>query len=148
MRVVDTNILVYAHREEMPFHDRAQAVLKSLSESAHPWAVPWPSFHEFLAVVTNPRIFNIPTSMQKAWTFLDSLGESPSLRLLSETPEHWATLRTMLKQSRMVGARVHDARIAALCLEHGAEVLLTAYRDFSRFAGLKVENPLLDVRPS
>jgi toxin-antitoxin system PIN domain toxin len=148
MKVVDTNILVYAHREEMPFHEGAQAVLKSLSEGAHNWAVAWPSVHEFLAVVTNPRIFNTPTPMQKAWTFLDALGESPSLRLLSETPEHWATLRKMLKESRVVGPRVHDARIAALCLEHGAEVLLTADRDFSRFAGLKVENPLLDVRES
>lgn len=143
MRVLDTNILVYAHRQEMPFHDRALAVIKSLSEGAQAWGITWPSIHEFLAVVTNPRVFIVPTPMPKAWKFLDALEESPSLRLLSETNEHAAILRKMLQESGVVGPRVHDARIATLCLEHGAEVLLTADRDFSRFAGLNVENPLL-----
>lgn len=145
MKVVDTNILVYAHREEMPFHDRAQVVVRQLSESAGAWAIAWPSIHEFLAVVTNPRIFKIPTAMEKAWTFLGALGESPSLRLLSETPEHYATLRSLLKVSKIVGAKVHDARIAALCVEHGADALLSADRDFSRFPSLRVLNPLIDV---
>lgn len=146
MRVVDTNILVYAHREEMPFHDRAVALISRLSEGPATWAIVWPSVHEFLAVVTNPRIFNIPTSMQKAWKFLAAIGESPSLSFISETPEHAVTLRNLLLAARVDGPRVHDARIAALCLEHGAEVLLTADRDFSRFPGLHVENPLLDDR--
>lgn len=146
MKVLDTNILVSAHRQEMPFHDQALAVIKRLCEGSQSWAITWPSIHEFLAVVTNPRIFNLPTPMQIAWKFLDALEESPSLRLLSETDEHAAILRKMLQESRVVGPRVHDARIAALCLEHGTEVLLTADRDFSRFAGLKVENPLLDAR--
>lgn len=145
MKVVDTNILVYAHREEMPFHDRAQAVVRKLSEDTDAWAIPWPSIHEFLAVVTNSRLFKTPTAMEKAWEFLGALGESPSLRLLSETPEHYATLRSLLKESKIVGPKVHDARIAALCIEHGAEALLSADRDFSRFPSLRVINPLIDV---
>jgi len=143
MRVVDTNILVYAHREEMPFHDRAQAIVRRLSEGNGVWAIAWPSIHEFLAVVTNPRLFKIPTPMEKAWSFFDVLGESPSLRLLSETSEHYATLRSILETSKTVGPKVHDARIAALCLEHGAEALLSADRDFSRFPALRVINPLV-----
>ena len=146
MRVVDTNILVYAHREEMPFHERALELIKRLSESPATWAIAWPSVHEFLAVVTNARIFKTPTPMRKAWSFIDIIGQSPSLNFLSETPEHAATLRSLLLAARVDGPRVHDARIAALCLEHGAEVLLTADRDFSRFPGLHVENPLLDGR--
>lgn len=145
MKVVDTNILVYAHREEMPFHDRAQVVVRKLSEDTDAWAIPWPSIHEFLAVVTNPRLFRIPTAMEKAWAFLAVLGESPSLRMLCETPEHYATLRSILKESKIVGPKVHDARIAAICMEHGAEVLLSADRDFSRFPSLRVINPLIDV---
>jgi len=145
MRVVDTNILVYAHREEMPFHDRAQAIVRRLSEGNGVWAIAWPSIHEFLAVVTNPRLFKIPTPMEKAWSFFDVLGESPSLRLLSETPEHYATLRSILETSKTVGPKVHDARIAALCLEHGAEALLSADRDFSRFPALRVINPLVET---
>lgn len=144
MKVLDTNILVYAHREEMPFHDRAQVVVRQLSEDTAPWAISWPSVHEFLAVVTNPRIFKMPTAMAKAWAFLEALRESPSLRLLSETPEHYETLRSLLKESRTVGSKVHDARIVALCLEHGADALLSADRDFSRFPSLRVVNPLID----
>jgi len=145
VRVVDTNILVYAHREEMPFHDRAQTVVRRLSEGNGVWAIAWPSIHEFLAVVTNPRLFKIPTPMEKAWSFFDVLGESPSLRLLSETSEHYATLRSILETSKTVGPKVHDARIAALCLEHGAEALLSADRDFSRFPALRVINPLVET---
>ena len=145
MKVIDTNILVYAHRTEMPFHDRAQVVVRRLSEDSGAWAITWPSIHEFLAVVTNPRIFKRPTPTQKAWSFLDVLAESPSLRLLSETPEHYATLRSLLEESKTVGPKVHDARIAAICLEHGAEVLLSADRDFSRFPALRVINPLVDA---
>ena len=145
MKVVDTNILVYAHRDEMPFHDRAQTVVRRLSEGNGVWAIAWPSIHEFLAVVTNPRLFKIPTPMAKAWSFLDVLGESPVLRLLSETPEHYATLRSLLEKSKTVGPKVHDARIAALCLEHGAEALLSSDRDFSRFPALRVINPLVET---
>ncbi|MFM8457346.1 MAG: PIN domain-containing protein, partial [Chthoniobacterales bacterium] len=103
------------------------------------------SIHEFLGVVTNPRLFKVPTSMEKAWTFLGALGESPSLRLLSETPDHYATLRSLLKASKVVGPKVHDARIAALCIEHGAETLFSADRDFSRFPSLRVVNPLIEA---
>jgi uncharacterized protein len=145
VKVLDTNILVYAHREEMSFHERAQVVVRQLSEDTATWAIPWPSIHEFLAVVTNPRIFKLPTTMEKAWLFLGALVASPSLRLLSETPEHYATLRSLLKASKAVGPKVHDARIAALCIEHGAEALLSADRDFSRFPSLRVINPLIEA---
>jgi uncharacterized protein len=145
VKVLDTNILVYAHREEMPFHQRAQSIVRQLSENTAAWAIPWPSIHEFLAVVTNVRIFKVPTAMEKAWAFLGVLGESPSLRLLAETPEHYATLRSLLKASKVVGPKVHDARIAALCIEHGAEALLSADRDFSRFPSLRVINPLIEA---
>ena len=144
MKVLDTNILVYAHRQEMPFHGRAQAVVRNLSEAPESWAIAWPSVHEFLSVVTNPRVFQAPTPMQKAWKFLAAIEQSPSLRFLSETPEHSMTLRRMLEESKVVGPRVHDARIAALCLEHGATSLLSADRDFSRFPSLRVVNPLVE----
>jgi predicted nucleic acid-binding protein len=53
---VDTNILVYAHRAESPHFARASAWLKRLAEGRSVWAIPWPCLHEFLSVVTNPRI--------------------------------------------------------------------------------------------
>jgi uncharacterized protein len=52
-------------------------------------------------------------------------------------------LRALLTASRVTGARVHDARIAALCRQHGVRELWSADRDFGRFSGLNVVNPLV-----
>ncbi len=68
--------------------------------------------------------------------------DSPTLTVLSETEGYWSVLDRILDQSRVHGPRVHDARIAALCLHHGVDELLSADRDFSRFPIL-VRNPLL-----
>jgi predicted nucleic acid-binding protein len=69
--------------------------------------------------------------------------ESPSLALLTESPTHWATWRAILVESAITGARVHDAHIMALCRQHGVRELWSVDRDFSRFAGVKVVNPLV-----
>jgi len=60
---VDTNILVYAHREDADWHDAAYARLAELAEGRASWAIPWPCVHEFLAIVTHPRIFSPPTPL-------------------------------------------------------------------------------------
>jgi len=140
---VDTNILVYAHRRELPFYQAASTRLIELGQGAAAWAIPWPCLHEFLNVVTHPRVFTPPTPLERA---LDQIGiwrESPSLTLLSESPTHWATLRSLLLDGGIVGPRVHDARIMALCLQHGVRELWSLDRDFSRFAGVRVVNPLV-----
>jgi len=62
---------------------------------------------------------------------------------LAEGLDHWTRLRDVLVSSRATGARVHDARIAAICLSHGVRTLWTADRDFSRFPELTIRNPLV-----
>lgn len=143
MRAVDTNVLVYAHRADSEWHEAARSCLKSLAEGLDSWAIPWPCLHEFLAIVTHPRIYNPPTPLAQAMAQLDAWLASPTLVLLTETPAHWVTLEPLLQSSRVTGPKVHDARIAALCMQHSVSVLLTADRDFGRFKGLKTSNPLL-----
>ena len=143
MIAVDTNILVYAHRFEFPFNQAAFERLTELANGTAAWAIPWPCLHEFLNVVTSTRVFRPPTSLERALAQIDMWLESPSLALLTETPTHWTTLRTILVESAITGPRVHDARIAALCLQHGVRELWSADRDFSRFAGVRVVNPLV-----
>jgi len=63
---VDTNLLVYAHRSDSPWFDAARKVLRPLVEGTATWAIPWPCVHEFLAVVTHPRIYNPPTPLRVA----------------------------------------------------------------------------------
>jgi toxin-antitoxin system PIN domain toxin len=143
MIALDTNILVAAHRREYPAHEHALSLVRERAEGTAPWALPWPCLHEFLAVVTNARIFVEPTPLPEALGVLDALLESPSLRLLSESPGYWPLLKSLSTAGGIAGARVHDARIAALCLHNGVSELWTADRDFSRFPKLKWRNPFV-----
>jgi toxin-antitoxin system PIN domain toxin len=140
---VDSNILVYAHRKDSQFHKVASMRVAELAEGTGTWAIPWPCVHEFLAIVTHPRIYAPPTPLIQALEQIEAWVESPTLILLAEPAGHWVTLRTLLTQGHVVGGRIHDARVAALCLTHSVRELWSADRDFSRFAGLKVVNPLL-----
>jgi toxin-antitoxin system PIN domain toxin len=140
---VDTNVLVYAHREDSLFHAPALRRMAELAEGRAPWAIPWPCLHEFLAIVTHPRIYAPPTPLPRALDQVDAWLESPTLALLTESASHWQALRSLLEGSRVAGPQVHDARIAALCRQHGVRELWSADRDFGRFAGLSVVNPLV-----
>ena len=143
MIAVDTNIMVAFHRTEYDHHPVAVEAITALAEGTIPWGIPWPCVHEFIAVVTNPRIFIQPTEITVAVTVMDTVMESPTLRMLGEGPAYWSKLRHLLLESKVTGARVHDARIAAICMEHRVECLWTADRDFSRFPALKCRNPLI-----
>lgn len=146
MIAVDTNPLVYAHRSEAEWHDRAAEQIRALAEGPSPWAIPWPCIHEFFAIATHPRIWDPPSPTQTALEQIDAWLESPSLELLAEGPAHWGHLRELLETGRIAGPRVHDARIAAICLAHGVRELWTADRDFSRFPALPTRNPLAEPR--
>ena len=144
MIAVDSNILVYAHREESEWHATAYAKLVELAEGRASWAIPWPCVHEFLAIVTHPRIYSPPTPITVAIDQVEAWLESPSLVLLAESEAHWRALREALVSGKITGAQVHDARIAALCMQHGVKELWSADRDFGRFPNLAVVNPLVN----
>jgi toxin-antitoxin system PIN domain toxin len=140
---VDTNVLVYAHREDSPWHERAHLAVAELAGGRETWGIPWPCLHEFFAVATHPRIFDPPSTATEALAQVAAWLESPTLMLLAESRGYWPHLEAAVQRSRAVGAQVHDARIAALCRFHRVSELWTADRDFSRFADLKVRNPLV-----
>ena len=143
MIAVDSNILVYAHREDSDWHASALAKLVALAEGSGAWAIPWPCLHEFLAIVTHPRIYSPPSPLAAAIEQVEAWIESPSLVLLTESAVHWQTLRETLMNGKISGPQVHDARIAALCVQHGVKELWSADRDFGRFPNLPVVNPLV-----
>ncbi len=141
MIAVDTNVLVALVRSEYPHHAAARERIRDLAEGTAPWALPWACVQEFLAVTTNPRIFRVPLSPAQATDAIDALLESPSARLIAEGPGYWQTLRKLIVEGNISGPRVHDARIAAVCITHGVAELWTADRDFGRFPALRVRNP-------
>ncbi len=143
MIAIDTNILVYAHREDSAWHEPALARLTELAEGRRPWAIPWPCIHEFLAIATHPRIFSPPTPVNLAIEQVSAWIESPRLILLNEEAGYWEALRSLVGNGRIAGPQIHDARVAALCLHHGVQELWSADRDFSRFPGIEVRNPLI-----
>jgi len=146
MIALDTNVLVFAHREDSPWHGAADSCIAGLAEGRDAWAIPWPCIHEFLAIVTHPRIYDPPTPLPAAIDQVDAWLEAPGLVLLSESGGYWSGLRGLLSTGRVAGGRVHDARVAALCLHHGVSELWTADRDFSRFPGLHARNPLVESK--
>lgn len=143
MIAVDTNVLVHAHRAESEWHAAARACVAKLAGGDETWAIPWPCVHEFLAVVTHPRIFRPPTPLSKALRQVTFWLESPSLVMLGEADGYWGVLSSVVVESGVTGPRIHDARVAALCRLSGVDEIWSADRDFSRFAGLKVRNPLV-----
>ncbi|MEU9836665.1 TA system VapC family ribonuclease toxin [Streptosporangium sp. NPDC048047] len=144
MIAVDTNVLVYAHRRDSEFHERAAAKVRELAEGRPAWAIPWPCVHEFFSVVTHPRIYAPPSTSAQAIAQIDAWLTSPSLVLIGETNDHWKTLRSVIESGRVLGPMVHDARIAAVCAANGVRELWTMDRDFSRFPAPVIRNLLKD----
>jgi len=141
---VDTNLLVYAHRQDSDFHNPAITALKRLAESTDRWSIPWPCVHEFLAITTHPKIFNPPSPLSLALNAMDIWLNSPGCEMIGEGPGYYDVLKKVVSKGKIMGPMIHDARIAALCLHHGIRELWTTDRDFSRFATLRTHNPLGD----
>ena len=142
MIAIDTNILVYAHRRESRHYEQAAGIMRELAEGPDTWAIPWPCLYEFFSVVTNPRIWkDAASSPDQAWLQIEAWTSSPSISLLSETLDFLAVLERLVRRPRVRGPIVHDARVAALCVAHGTEELLTADRDFALFPELATRNP-------
>jgi toxin-antitoxin system PIN domain toxin len=143
MIAVDTNLLVYAHREDSPWHEKALARVTELAESGSPWAIPWPCVHEFLAIVTHPKIYDPPSPLATALAAMEAWQTSRSLRFIGEGPGYWEVISAQVSAGKIKGPKIHDARIAAICLHHRVKKLWSADRDFSSFPELACENPLV-----
>ncbi|MFW6200079.1 MAG: TA system VapC family ribonuclease toxin [Gemmatimonadota bacterium] len=133
MIAVDTNILVYAHREESRKHRAARVRLEELATGSAQWGLPVYCIHEFVRIVTHPRVFYPPTSLDEALAALDALLESPTLMVLHPGNRWWTLFRRLASEGGAGGNLVFDAAIAAVCQERGARTILTENRDFSRF---------------
>lgn len=92
--------------------------------------------------MTNPRIFKTPSPVDIALNQVKLWLASPTAVTLAESDGYWQVFERLVAKGRIQGAKVHDARVAALVLAHGVDELLTADRDFSRFPELRTRNPL------
>lgn len=140
MIAVDTNLLVYAHRAWAREHSRARPIVEALVTGQRQWGLPWPVAHEFVRVVT--RAVEDPTPLPEAVGAIARLLGTPGCVTLGESRGHWGRVTDLALRGGTSGALFYDARIAAICLDHGVRELWSADRDFGRFPELRVVNPL------
>ena len=141
MELPDINVLIYAHREDAPEHDRYAAWLRRLAGGVEPFALSSFTLGGFVRIVTHPRIFDPPTPLDVALSFCERLLDRPGAAVLQPSRRHWSILADLLRRTEIRGAGVSDAFLAALALEHGCE-LATTDGDFARFPGLRWHHPL------
>ena len=139
MQLPDVNVLIYAHREDAPEHDRYAAWLTALTAADEPFALSETVLAGFLRIVTNVRIFDPPTPMEAAIAFCQCLVEWPRAVMVAPSRQHWDIFIGLC--AGIEGPLVTDAYLAALAIEHGCE-LVTTDGDFARFQGLRWRHPL------
>lgn len=140
MIAVDTNILVYAHREELVKHRAARGRLAHLAEGAERWSIPVLCIGEFLRIVTHPRLFDRPHSSSEGLAAIERVLASPSLFVLNPGRDYVRLLGEAIEESDATGNPAFDAQIVALCREAGVRSLLTEDRDFYRFRNFPTEH--------
>lgn len=139
MQLPDVNVLIYAHREDAPEHQRYATWLTELTTSAAPFALSETVLASFLRIVTNSRIFDPPTPMNVAIAFCQRLVARPRAVIIAPGRRHWDIFVRLCRN--VEGPLVTDAYLAALALEHGCE-LVTTDGDFGRFPELRCRHPL------
>jgi toxin-antitoxin system PIN domain toxin len=141
MRLVDVNVLVYAHRLDTPRHQDYAGWLRNLLADQEPWGFSELVLSGFLGVVSNPKVFKQPTPMESALEFAELLRDQPNGVPVEPGQRHWGILTQLCRTAGVKGNLVPDAYLAALAIESGSE-WITTDRDFSRFPGLRWRHPL------
>lgn len=148
MIAIDTQILIYAHSRESPWHKRAHDRVAELAASSVPWAIPMHCLTEFYAKVTQHGLYESPSTPAAAIAQIDEWLGAPRVSVLDDNSRTWLVLRDLLAAARITGPRAYDARIAAVCIQHGVTELWTNDRDYLAFPALRVRNPLVDIQPT
>ncbi len=140
MLLADVNALIYAHRKDSPHHKICYDWLERLINSDGAFALSELVLSGFLRIVTHPKIFNPPSSLQDALAFVEQIRGQPNCVIVSPQQRHWEIFRKLCEQANAKGNLIPDAYHAALAIETGSE-WITTDRDFSRFAGLRWSVP-------
>ena len=141
MILVDANLLIYAVNRDAPLHSHAKRWLEGALTGPDTVAFSWNVLLAFLRLTTRPGLFRRPLSWVTAFDLIASWLDQPSATVVSAGPRHLRILRELLLPLGAGGNLTSDAHLAALAIEHGAE-LCSSDADFARFPGLHWRNPL------
>jgi toxin-antitoxin system PIN domain toxin len=141
MTLVDANILLYAYDASAPQHASCRKWLERAFAERQAVGFSWPVILAFLRLSTDPRVYRNPRTWEETEAIVSSWLDHPAALLLDPGEAHWTILCRMARQGQARGPLLMDAHLAALAIEHGAR-LCTADRDFTRFPGVAVFNPM------
>lgn len=140
MKLADVNVLVYAVDEDAPQHGAAREWLELALSSTETVAFAWHALVGFVRVATHASALESPLSAEEAIDVVEEWLAQPPAVIVHPTDRHPAVLRDLLAPLGTAGNLVPDAHLAALAIEHGAE-LVSFDNDFSRFPGLRWVDP-------
>lgn len=141
MILTDANLLLYAYNHDAAEHDAARQWLEEQLTAPDLFCFSWQTITAFLRISTNARAFAQPLIIAEATAIVAEWLERPQVVILTPGERHWEILNDLLVTGQASGPLVMDAHLAALSIEHGC-ILATTDRDFARFPGLQVINPL------
>lgn len=141
MKLVDLNLLLYAIDEASPVHTDARDWLEEILSGTEEVGFAWVVLLGFVRLATNPAVFERPLEVAEALDIVDGWLAQPVAIVVDPSDRHTRNLRHLLEPLGTAGNLTTDAHLAALAIEHGAE-LCSRDADFSRFPGLRWRDPL------
>jgi toxin-antitoxin system PIN domain toxin len=138
--VVDANVLLYAVDSASAHHDRSRAWLDASLAGAETVGLAWIALLAFIRIATNPSIFPSAMTADEATTQVEAWLSAPAAVTVDPTVRHITILRGLLRESGVAGNLASDAHLAALAVEHAAEIV-SYDRDFARFSGVRHRLP-------
>lgn len=141
MRLLDLNILIYAIDESSPRHDAARDWVERTLSGTDTVALAWSVLLGFVRLSTRAAVFERPLSVDESFGIVDGWLAQPCVTVVHPTDRHSGVLGGLLADLGTAGNLTSDAHLAALSIEHGAELCSTD-ADFSRFPGVRWVDPL------
>lgn len=143
MIILDANILIYSWNEANPEHRKAKVWVESLLSGKEWVGLPWQTAWAFIRLTTNSRLFPRPLAPFQAIQFISELSTHPNVICVEPQGRHLEILLELMTEAQARGPLVSDAVLAAIAIEQGAQLASTD-RDFRRFRGLRLVDPLHD----
>jgi toxin-antitoxin system PIN domain toxin len=141
--VIDANLLLYAVNEDSEYHRKAKAFIEKCAAGAEHWCMPWPVVNAFVRISTHPAILPHPLSPVQAITIIDQVLELPQVVPAGEdSADFWKLFRSDITSLHLRGNVVSDALIVAIMRSNGVSTIYSKDKDFLRFVGIKVIDPL------
>ena len=138
---LDTNVLVYAHRAELPEFGVARRLISDLLSGKEKVGFTHTVLHEFIATVTSAGKFSRPSTMTEALAQIDYWLAAPNASVINATLDHFETLSELTKSGDFNGQKIYDAQIAAICIGNKVSEFLTNDAGFEKFTQLRIRNP-------